>query len=84
MAVLIREFKSTNSSSLDGISSRLIKAAGPGIIDPLLHIFNQSINTGIFPSGLKIGSVTPLFKEGDASDPSNYRPISILPSLVNY
>ena len=29
----------------------------------------------------KLGVVTPLFKEGDPTNPSNYRPISVLPSI---
>ena len=37
--------------------------------------------TGIFPSDLKISRVKPLFKSGDASLFSNYRPISLLPSF---
>ena len=37
--------------------------------------------TGEFPSDLKISRVKPLFKSGDASLFSNYRPISLLPSF---
>ena len=49
------------------------------IISPLLSdIFNHSINSGVFPEKLKIGRVTPLHKEGDLADASNYRPITTL------
>ena len=34
---------------------------------------------GVFPDALKIARVTPLFKGGDPSNISNYRPISVLP-----
>ena len=37
--------------------------------------------TGKFPSDLKISRVKLLFKSGDASLFSNYRPISLLPSF---
>ena len=37
--------------------------------------------TGEFPSDLKISRVKPLFKSGDTSLFSNYRPISLLPSF---
>ena len=41
--------------------------------------FQMSIEIGVFPDALKIARVTPLFKGGDPSNISNYRPISILP-----
>ena len=43
---------------------------------------NHSIEeTAIFPSNLKLGNITPIFKKDDPLDKSNYRPISMLPLL---
>ena len=39
------------------------------------------LQTGEFPNDLKISRVKPLFKSGEASSFSNYRPISLLPSF---
>ena len=33
---------------------------------------------GVFPDGMKIARVIPLFKNGNISDFTNYRPISLL------
>ena len=51
------------------------------VIKPLLLIIRQVLNTGIFPEKLKIAKVIPIFKKGDEELFSNYRPISILPSI---
>ena len=44
-------------------------------------IFNLSIKTGLFPQSWKCARVVPIPKGGDLSNPTNYRPISILPIL---
>ena len=43
-----------------------------------VHFFNQSIETGIFPQCWKVANVCPIYKNGDRSLPSNYRPFSLL------
>ena len=47
----------------------------------IAELINKSIVTGCFPSQLKQAKVLPIYKGGDKSDPSNYRPISILPTI---
>ena len=38
------------------------------------------IRSGVFPDDLKIAKVIPLYKSGDSSLFTNYRPISLLPA----
>ena len=59
----------------DDISMWVLSRIAPHVVKPLVHIFNMSFSTGIFPSEMKIAKVIPLFKNGNTSD---YRPISIL------
>ena len=44
----------------------------------------KSISSGTFPSQLKRAKVFPIFKGGVKSDPTNYRPISILPTVSKF
>ena len=46
---------------------------------PLMNNLSLSLKTGIFPEKIKIAKVSPIFKKGDKSILSNYRPISVLP-----
>ena len=70
------------SPSYDKISLKVVKAISKHIIEPLTHIYNQSIVTGIIPSELKVAVVTPIFKSNDKESYSNYRPMSVLPCFT--
>ena len=70
----------TNTSSI-GIPNKLIKIAAEPLSVPFTQIYNQSIETSIVPNILKVSQVTPVYKRGDATDPTNYRPISTLSSF---
>ena len=39
------------------------------------------LDSGIFPSGLKISKILPILKKGDVHSLNNYRPISMLPAI---
>jgi hypothetical protein len=70
--------KSKNSSGYNEITSKIPKACGCLISQPLSHIFNHSLYTGGFPDCLKFSVVKPLFKKCDKTSMTNYRPISLL------
>ena len=78
---VIKELKNKSSSAEDGLSSKLLKEMSNELSHPISVIYNQSISTGLFPNSLKIARVRALFKKGDVKNPSNYRPISILPAI---
>ena len=59
----------------------LVKLVTPCILKPLKHIFNNSLQKGVFPDSMKIARVIPILKTGDAQEFSNYRPVSILPQF---
>ena len=73
-----------NKSSYHGhdcLSNILIKRIQNVLIEPRTFLMNQSLSTGIFPNDLKISRVKPLYKIGNSSLLSNYRPMSVLSSI---
>ena len=70
--------KTNKSPGYDEVSFNVIKQYFGPLDKLLLHIFNLSIEKGIFHDDLKIASVTPIFKDGHEEDLGNYKPISFL------
>ena len=71
---IIKLCKPKDSMDYDDISMWVLSRIAPQVVKPLVHIFNLSFSTG----EMKISKVIPLFKNGNKSDFSNYRPISLL------
>ena len=74
---IIKSCKPKHSQDCDDINMYVLSKV-TDLVKPLVHIFNLSFSSGIFPSEMKTAKVIPLFKSGDRSDFSNYRPISLL------
>ena len=55
--------KPKDSMDYDDIGTWVLSRIAPQIIKLLVHIFNISFSTGIFPSEMKIAKVIPLFKK---------------------
>ena len=75
------KIKTAKSFGIDNISSYFLKLALPFIENSLAFLFNTSIETSQFPYSWKVARVTPIFKDGDKTEKSNYRPISVLPVI---
>jgi hypothetical protein len=73
---IIHSLKCKNSYGYDKISARILKASTPYVSSPLTYIFNKILSIGRFPDRLKFSEVKPLYKKGDETEFSNYRPIS--------
>jgi hypothetical protein len=70
------------SVDLDGISMKILKYLKIQIATPLAHIFNLSLQNGVFPSKLKCSRTVPIFKSGDSLSCDNYRPIALQSSIA--
>jgi len=78
---LISSLDTKKASGADGISVKMIKATAPSIVCSLTKLFNLSLKSGKVPSDWKFARIVPIPKSGNPVNPSNYRPISILPVL---
>lgn len=78
----IRKLKTNKAPGADGITNEVLKALSPSISYPLSILFTASFQQGTFPAAWKTACVIPIYKgKGPRTDPSNYRPISLLATL---
>ena len=80
---LCKDIKTTKSSDIEDVSAKVFKDAFMVIIPQLMFMFNLSFSKGFFPDAWKKATVIPLYKGGNKTDVSNYRPVSLLPYQVN-
>lgn len=72
--------KTSSTPGIDGLYPRFLKVCRFAVA-PLIHAFiNAVLQKQCIPSQWRLGRVTPISKrDAHASDPSSYRPITILP-----
>ena len=75
---IITIFNSNKASGPDIISHKMLKLCPEKIAVPLQIIFNKSLLQCKYPTSWTIAHVIAIFKKGDKSLPSNYRPISLI------
>ena len=78
----LKHLKQSGTRDLDGLDTKILRLAAPIITTSLTYVFNLCITKSTFPNAFKIAKVIPLYKSGDSSNPSNYRPISIVSVLA--
>jgi uncharacterized protein YktA (UPF0223 family) len=78
----IKCMKNKRSVGVDGISMYVIKN-NLDVFAPLVcKIVKESLVQGVFPDKFKVASVVPIFKAGDMSEVSSYRPISVINTIA--
>ena len=78
---LIKSLKPKKSTGHDNISALFIKNNKDTLSKPISIILNKSIESGTVPNACKIAKVVPIYKSKDKEQFTNYRPISLLPSV---
>ena len=62
---VIQNLNPNKAHGRDNISIRVVKVCGLSIYKPLEIIFNQCLETSVFPSEWKKGNIVPIHKKGD-------------------
>ena len=78
---LIARLSSKKSDGPDDISASILKSINYPVSHALSWIINKSLSSEIHPDCLKVVKVIALCKDGVASNPSNFRPISLLSQI---
>ena len=59
----IRKLKGKSSAGHDEIPEHVVKQCAMFIKGPLTHIYNMSLNSGVFPESFKVARIKPLLKK---------------------
>jgi Reverse transcriptase (RNA-dependent DNA polymerase) len=79
---IIKNLKNSKALGLDNIPNILLKNLSRKALVFSTYIFNSSFKLSFFPKSWKHANVIPVPKPGkDPSNPSSYRPISLLSSI---
>ena len=74
---MLSNLNPNKASGPDNIPPRFLKELSSEIAPVLTSIFQSSLDSGEVPSQWREANVTPIFKKGEKSLASNYRPVSL-------
>ena len=74
---LLANLNPSQANGPDRIPTRILKLAAKELSPVITFLFQQSYDTGEVPSDWKHAEVSAVYKKGDKTAPSNYRPISL-------
>ncbi|CAM9758266.1 unnamed protein product, partial [Heterosigma akashiwo] len=78
----LRSLNEPKSVGPDGVSPRLLKHCAKELARSLTDLFQKVTRAAEFPKSWKVARVTPVHKKDRVTDPRNYRPVSVIPTLA--
>ncbi|CAL4158607.1 unnamed protein product, partial [Meganyctiphanes norvegica] len=70
-----------NGNTVNSIATHVLEESKHIITPIICHLINLFVQQGYFPDNLKLGCITPIFKNGDKEKVNNYRPVCSLSPL---
>jgi hypothetical protein len=77
-----RKLRTNKAPGLDGIPNEVWKAITLDSPFDLLKMYNEILASGDVPDEWCTILLSPIFKKGDKNDPQNYRPISLVATIL--
>ena len=77
----VRNLNPKKATTHKNIPPKILKSNSDVCVEPLTKIFNDCIENSSFPDELKCADVTSLSKNGPTNSRTNFRPISVLPTV---
>ena len=81
LRVIVFGMNGSTARGEDGVCISMVRMSFDAIGTVLLHLVNSSISLSDVPQSWKHSLVHPIHKTGDPTNPSNFRPISIVPEV---
>ena len=77
----MKNVRVNKAAGIENISGRFLKDSADILAIPVTQICDLSIKLSHFPHDCKLAKLKPLYKKRSKTDPKNYRPISLLPTV---
>ena len=77
----LKQLKRKKAEGIDEIPNCILRDCAHELAPPIAHIINLSLKSAQIAEDLKTAKITPIFKDGEKSKYTNYRPISVLPTI---
>ena len=74
---LLRNLNPSKATGPDAIPAKILKECAESLAPVLAKIFQKSLDVGRVPTSWLDANITPIYKKGDRSKASNYRPVSL-------
>ena len=78
---IMTNIESSKAAAVDRLSVRFLKNDANILAKHICTLCNHSFSEGVFRNACKVAKLNPIFKKGKKTDPSNYRPSSLPPSI---